>query len=99
MERQDVALVPGRLFEVLDVHRRPDGVDVAAEDTACEIEGCEDTAARGWRNRVIDRIVRIRGNDVAGVDAVERIRSGHAAEVDVLEVRLRRRGPGHHVAL
>src|SRR2546423_15137781 len=98
MEGQDMALVPWRLLEVLDVQRRPDGIHVAAQDATREIHRREDAAARSGRDRVVDRIVRIRGNDVAGVNAVQRIRTGDTAEVDVLKVRLSRRGPRHDVA-
>src|ERR1700716_3978614 len=99
MEGQDVALVPGCLFEIFDVQRRTDGVHITAENAAREIHGRENTAARSGRNRVVDRVVRVRGNDVAGSDALGRVRAGNATEVDVLGVRLRGIGLGYDVAL
>src|ERR1035438_7994661 len=44
---------------------------------------------------MIHRVVRIGRNDMAGVDSAERIRTVHAAEIDVREVGLRRIGGGH----
>src|ERR1019366_4178508 len=97
VKSQDVTAMPGRRMEVLHVDRRPDGIDVAAQDAAREIDRDEHAASGGGGDRMIDGVVGVRGNDVTGFDSGERIRPGDAAEVDVREVGLRRIRGGNDV--
>ena len=73
VKRQDVFLIERRRVKILKVNRRPDRVNVAAQDAAGGIDGKEDTASgRGIEGRIY-RVIRIRWRHVAGADTAEGI--------------------------
>src|SRR5207302_6669412 len=80
------------LFEIFAIQRAAYRVDVPAEETAGEIGRGEQAAAGRRRDRVVDGVVRVRRSDVAGFNTLERVRTGDAAEIDVLEIIGRRSG-------
>ena len=89
--------MPWGRVEVLGIYGRPEGIHVPAQNAAGVIEGEEQAPAAGGRNGMVHGVVGIRRRDVAGPDPGQRIRSGHAAEIDVLEVIVGGRGQRFYV--
>ena len=75
MKGQDVRLVPGRGLEVLALDDRLDGVDVAAQETAGEGGGEKQAFAAGRRDGMVHGVVRERGHNPAGADALQGVRA------------------------
>src|SRR5262249_46539535 len=98
VERQDMALVPRRLFEILEIQRRADGIDVAAQNAAREIHAKEDAPSGGGRDGMVHGVVGVGRDDVAGAGSVQRVGAGDATEIDVLEVAGGGIGAGDNVA-
>src|SRR5579871_2617638 len=92
MERQNMLLVPGRLFEILGFEHRSNRVDVAAQYAARKGRRDKQALAARGRDRVVHGVVSERWDDPARANALQSIGSRDAAEVDVIEIGLRRCG-------
>src|SRR5581483_6745740 len=89
MERQNVVLLPRTRLEILRIDGRPDRIYVTAQDTAGELCCDKQAASASGVDWVIDRVVRKRRCNGAGLDTRERGRAGNALKVNVIKIGLR----------
>src|SRR5580658_8536471 len=86
MKCQNLRLADGRRVEVLQVNRRGDGVDIAAQDAARKSQTEEDALAARRVDGMVYGVIRKRRREGARLDSIQRVRAVNAAEIDVLEV-------------
>src|SRR5260370_22247370 len=83
MHADDVAL-PKTTAEILRIDGGRDGVDVAP--CACVADGEKERPPSGGRDGMIEAVVGVGGNDLAGPDAGEGVGPADSLEVDELEI-------------
>ncbi|SRR5260370_42098304 len=78
--------------EILGIESRLDGIHVTAQ--AGESRRDEEGFSSRGRDGVINAVVSVGGNELAGSDSAERVGAADPLKVDVIEVGARRRSQG-----
>src|ERR1035441_202120 len=73
-------------MEVLEIHRRRNQVDVAAQEGSGEAHAQVYAVAAGGINRMVDGVIEVGRRDGGGADTIQRVRPVHSAEIEVLEI-------------